>query len=114
MHIMEIYKIFSELESHCDEPYENPWVIRLEFNRRLMMDKKITMGDIYQVINNSIKNISCVYSDDNANKLISLKPFKNKETGLVEMIDIKSDKNREKEHLYARLSVNNVRIEKCE
>ena len=49
----------------------------------------------------------------NANKLISLKPYKNKETGLVEMIDIKSDKNREKEHLFARLSVNNVRIEKC-
>lgn len=48
----------------------------------------------------------------NANKLISLKPYKNKETGLVELIDIKSDKNREKEHLYARLTVNNVRIEK--
>ena len=47
----------------------------------------------------------------NANKLISLKPYKNKETGLVEVIDIKSDKNREKEHLYARLNVNNVRIE---
>ena len=26
--------------------------------------------------------------------------------------DIKSDKNREKEHLFARLTVNNVRIEK--
>jgi len=50
----------------------------------------------------------------NANKLISLKPYKNKETGLVELIDIKSDKNREKEHLFARLTVNNVRIEKCE
>lgn len=48
----------------------------------------------------------------NANKLISLKPYKNKETGLVELIDIKSDKNREKEHLFARLTVNNVRIEK--
>ena len=48
----------------------------------------------------------------NANKLISLKPYKNKETGLVEIIDIKSDKNREKEHLFARLTVNNVRIEK--
>jgi hypothetical protein len=48
----------------------------------------------------------------NANKLISLKPYKNKETGLVELIDIKSDKNREKEHLFARLVVNNVRIEK--
>ena len=50
----------------------------------------------------------------NANKVISLNPFKNKETGLVELLDIKSDKNREKEHLYARLTVNNVRIEKCE
>ena len=49
----------------------------------------------------------------NANKLISLKPYKNKETGLVEMLDIKSDKNREKEHLFVRLNVNNVRIEKC-
>ena len=48
----------------------------------------------------------------NANKLISLKPYKNKETGLVELIDIKSDKDREKEHLFARLTVNNVRIEK--
>ena len=50
----------------------------------------------------------------NANKVISINPFKNKETGLVELLDIKSDKNREKEHLYARLAVNNVRIEKCE
>ena len=48
----------------------------------------------------------------NANKLISLKPYKNKETGLVEILDIKSDKNREKEHLYVRLNVNNVRIER--
>ena len=48
----------------------------------------------------------------NANKVISINPFKNKETGLVELLDIKSDKNREKEHLQARLAVNNVRIEK--
>jgi len=48
----------------------------------------------------------------NANKVISINPFKNKETGLVELLDIKSDKNREKEHLQVRLAVNNVRIEK--
>ena len=47
----------------------------------------------------------------NANKVLSLNPFKNKETGLVEMLDIKSDKNREKEHMSVRLNVNNVRIE---
>jgi len=50
----------------------------------------------------------------NANKVISINPFKNKETGLVELLDIKCDKNREKEHLQVRLAVNNVRIEKCE
>ena len=47
----------------------------------------------------------------NANKVISLTPFKNKENGLIEMIEVKSSKNREKEFLFAKLNVNNVRIE---
>jgi hypothetical protein len=47
----------------------------------------------------------------NANKLLSLTPYRNTETGLIEMIQIKSDKNREREFLNVRLNVNNVRIE---
>ena len=47
----------------------------------------------------------------NANKLLSLVPYRNKETNLIEMIHIKSDKNREREFLNVRLNVNNVRIE---
>ena len=47
----------------------------------------------------------------NANKLLSLTPFRNKENGLIEMVQVKSDKNREKEFLNVRLNVNNVRIE---
>ena len=47
----------------------------------------------------------------NANKLLSLTPFRNTENGLIEMIQVKSDKNREKEFLNVRLNVNNVRIE---
>ena len=46
----------------------------------------------------------------NANKLLSISPYKNKETGLIEMLNIKSDKNREKEFLNVNLNVNNVRI----
>ena len=46
----------------------------------------------------------------NANKLLSISPYKNKETGLIEMLNIKSDKNREKEYLNVNLNVNNVRI----
>ena len=48
----------------------------------------------------------------NANKLLSLAPYKNKKTGLIEMIHLKSDKNREKEHLNVKLNVNNVKITK--
>ena len=47
----------------------------------------------------------------NAIKLLSLTPYRNTETGLIEMVQIKSDKNREKEFLNVRLNVNNVRIE---
>ena len=48
----------------------------------------------------------------NPEKSLQRYAIKNKETGLVEILDIKSDKNREKEHLYVRLNVNNVRIER--
>ena len=47
----------------------------------------------------------------NANKLLSLTPYKNKENGLIEMLHIKSDKNREREFLNVKLNVNNVKIE---
>ena len=68
--IMEIYKVFSELDPSCQDTYTNPWVIRFEFDRRTMMDQKINMDDVYQVIYNSMGDISCVYSDDNSGKLI--------------------------------------------
>ena len=46
-----------------------------------------------------------------ANKLLSLKPYKN-DDGLIEYLEISSTKNREKEQLQVRLSVNNTRIYK--
>ena len=45
----------------------------------------------------------------NANKLLSVKPFKN-EAGLIEFLEVESTKNREKEQLRVRLSVKNTRI----
>ena len=46
----------------------------------------------------------------NANKLLSVTPFKNTETGLIEMLQLQSTKNREKESLNVQLNVNNIRI----
>ena len=45
----------------------------------------------------------------NANKLLSVKPFKN-EAGLIEFLEVESTKNREKEQLRVRLSVKNTSI----
>ena len=49
----------------------------------------------------------------NANKLLSVKPFKN-QAGLIEMLHITSTKNREKEQLNVQLKVDNVRITEYE
>ena len=49
----------------------------------------------------------------NANKLLSIKPFKN-DKGLIEMLQVTSTKNREKEQLNVRLKVDNVRITEYE
>ena len=50
----------------------------------------------------------------NANKVLSLKAWRDPETGLVKEVTIISDKNREKEHLNVRLTINNLRIENNE
>ena len=46
----------------------------------------------------------------NANKVLSLTPFRNKE-GLIEMLELDTTKNREREYLHVKLNVNNLRIE---
>ena len=50
----------------------------------------------------------------NANKVLSLKAWRDPDTGLVRELTIISDKNREKEQLNVRLQINNLRIESNE
>ena len=47
----------------------------------------------------------------NANKVLSLKAWRDPDTGLVRELTVISDKNREKEQLNVRLQINNLRIE---
>ena len=47
------------------------WIIRLEFYKQDLINKNITMEEIYHRINLYYgDSIKCVYSDDNSNKLI--------------------------------------------
>ena len=47
------------------------WIIRLEFNRDMLLEKNVTMDDIYVTIVSIYgEDISCTYSDLNADRLI--------------------------------------------
>jgi DNA-directed RNA polymerase II subunit RPB1 len=47
------------------------WIIRMEFDADLMLEKNITMDDVNFTLNNCYENqINCVYSDYNADKLV--------------------------------------------
>ena len=67
---MEIYKVFSDIDPQATQIPNNPWVIRLEFDRRKIIDKKITMEDIYIILKHNYSTASLMFMDDNAAKLV--------------------------------------------
>ena len=67
---LEIYRVFSELDQQALHIPNNPWVIRLEFDRRKIIDKKITMEDINLVLKDNYPNASLMFMDDNSSKLV--------------------------------------------
>ena len=76
--LMEEYKEFSKLINDCAGIEESEssnkksrWILRLELNKEALLDKNITMDDIYFALENSYKeNVSCIYSDMNSDELI--------------------------------------------
>jgi len=72
------YKAFENMVSECsetslqnDENEKSKWIIRMEMDAEVMLEKNITMDDVNFVLNICYENqISCVYSDFNSDKLI--------------------------------------------
>jgi len=71
------YKEFESMVTECadytlgSEVEKSKWIIRMEMNAEVMLDKNITMDDINFTLNNSYENqINCIYSDYNSDKLI--------------------------------------------
>ncbi|KAL9230059.1 hypothetical protein vseg_005452 [Gypsophila vaccaria] len=49
----------------------SPWLLRIELDREMMVDKKLSMADIAEKINLEFSNdMTCIFNDDNAEKLI--------------------------------------------
>jgi len=72
------YKFFESMVAECadvslTEPggEKSKWILRMEMNSEVMLEKNITMDDIHYVLKNSYgSDISCIYSDYNSDKLV--------------------------------------------
>jgi DNA-directed RNA polymerase II subunit RPB1 len=101
--LLEQFYEFESLVEECMGAEENPidtvqkskWIIRMEIEPELLLDKNITMDDIHFAIKNSHfgNEINCVYSDYNMDKLVfrirtnSNIFSKNKKRGVAESLD---------------------------
>ena len=69
--LLEIYNEFELHTNTLSNPNDSKWILRIELDKIAMMDRNIRMDDVY----NSTKNlygdtVKCIYSDDNAAKVI--------------------------------------------
>ena len=68
----EFVKAYYEMPDEEIDPEKiSPWLLRIELNGEMMVDKKISMADIAEKINEEYgEDLSCIFNDDNAEKLI--------------------------------------------
>ena len=76
---MSQYRDFENMVNQClsdeaniaDETEKSKWIIRMEMDPEVMLEKNITMDDVNFTLNNTYtEEISCVYSDYNSDKLV--------------------------------------------
>ncbi|KAJ3693705.1 hypothetical protein LUZ60_009185 [Juncus effusus] len=66
----------------------SPWLLRIELNREMMVDKKLSMADIAEKINHEFDDdLTCIFNDDNADKLILRIRIMNDEAPKGELTD---------------------------
>ncbi len=76
--LMAQYKEFDDIFSECNNQEsmtnmgdKSKWILRMEMDAEIMLEKSITMDDINFTLSNAYgSDISCVYSDFNSDKLI--------------------------------------------
>ncbi|KAL0350674.1 UNVERIFIED_CONTAM: DNA-directed RNA polymerase II subunit RPB1 [Sesamum radiatum] len=69
---VEFVKSYYEMpDEEIDPDKISPWLLRIELNREMMVDKKLSMADIAEKINLEFDDdLTCIFNDDNAEKLI--------------------------------------------
>ena len=68
--IINKYKLFEQIIDSC-EGNNSKWVIRIELKPEIMLEKNITMDDVYYAIQTVYADeVSCIFSDYNHDNLI--------------------------------------------
>ncbi|KAL6551725.1 DNA-directed RNA polymerase II subunit rpb1 [Orobanche gracilis] len=69
---VEFVRSYYEMPDEEIDPSKiSPWLLRVELNREMMVDKKLGMADIADKIKLEFENdLMCIFNDDNAEKLI--------------------------------------------
>ena len=94
--LLQVYKLFCEVDDELrNNETSSNWIIRFELNKDKMLNKDITMELLYYRLNLLFpEDISCVYSDDNSNKLIfRIRILKKKKSDFNKINDINYIKN---------------------
>ena len=76
--MIQQYRAFESMVNECteenwetDENEKSKWILRMEMDPEIMLEKNITMDDINFTMNNCYEGeIKCVYSDYNSEKLL--------------------------------------------
>jgi DNA-directed RNA polymerase II subunit RPB1 len=69
-------------DEEVDPARLSPWLLRIELNREMMVDKKLSMADVAERINSEFHNdLTCIFTDDNAEKLLLRIRIVNDEAG---------------------------------
>jgi DNA-directed RNA polymerase beta' subunit len=70
--LIRFYKLFEEglMADAGIEEKLSKWVLRLELNREEMFNRNISMQEVVSVISAQFDNVSTIYSDYNADKLV--------------------------------------------
>jgi DNA-directed RNA polymerase II subunit RPB1 len=101
--LMEQFYEFEKLIDECNTgaqgisnaPVRSKWIVRMEMDAEVLLDKNITMDDIHFAIKNSSfgNDVHCLYSDYNMDKLVFRVRMnsgvfnKNKKRGIPESLD---------------------------
>ena len=71
--LMKTYAEYNDLFQNCVSTSTNysKWIIRLEFSKDEMLNRNVTIDDVYFALNNVYTDtISCVYADLNAENIV--------------------------------------------